>query len=82
MRLLRAGLLPVMIFAVMMVPFVNGWTSLVESSAIGAMAAFACRSPKGPDDTRSVRKFGTQHAWDHLHVHVDHSRGPGLWRGV
>ena len=25
----------------MMVPFVNGWTSLVESSAIGALAAFA-----------------------------------------
>lgn len=24
----------------MMVPFVKGWTSLVESSAIGAMAAF------------------------------------------
>ncbi|MGJ8580972.1 MAG: TRAP transporter large permease [Psychromonas sp.] len=41
LRLLRAGLLPLAIFAVMMVPFVNGWTSLVESSAIGAMAAFA-----------------------------------------
>ncbi|GGK42416.1 TRAP transporter large permease [Salinarimonas ramus] len=40
MRLLRAGLLPVGIFAVMMVPFVNGWTSLVESSAVGAIAAF------------------------------------------
>ena len=40
MRLLRAGLLPLGIFAVMMVPFVNGWTSLVESSAIGAIAAF------------------------------------------
>jgi tripartite ATP-independent transporter DctM subunit len=40
LRLLRAGLLPVGIFAVMMVPFVNGWTSLVESSAIGALAAF------------------------------------------
>ena len=40
LRLLRAGLLPVVIFAVMMVPFVRGWTSLVESSAIGAMAAF------------------------------------------
>ncbi|MFD1340870.1 TRAP transporter large permease [Litorisediminicola beolgyonensis] len=40
LRLLRAGLLPVVIFAVMMVPFVNGWTSLVESSAIGAIAAF------------------------------------------
>lgn len=39
MRLLRAGLLPLGIFAVMMVPFVNGWASLVESSALGAMAA-------------------------------------------
>ncbi|WP_406611350.1 TRAP transporter large permease subunit [Agarivorans sp. JK6] len=40
LRLLRAGLLPLGIFASMMIPFVNGWTSLVESSAIGAMAAF------------------------------------------
>ena len=40
LRLLRAGLLPLGIFAVMMIPFVNGWTSLVESSAIGAIAAF------------------------------------------
>ncbi|WP_323764445.1 TRAP transporter large permease [Marinovum sp.] len=40
LRLLRAGILPLVIFAVMMVPFVKGWTSLVESSAIGAMAAF------------------------------------------
>ncbi|MGI9406052.1 MAG: TRAP transporter large permease subunit, partial [Hyphomicrobiaceae bacterium] len=38
--LLRAGLLPIGIFASMMVPFINGWTSLVESSAIGAIAAF------------------------------------------
>ncbi|WP_424830412.1 TRAP transporter large permease [Ruegeria sp.] len=40
LRLLGAGLLPIGIFAVMMVPFVNGWTSLVESSALGAIAAF------------------------------------------
>ncbi len=40
LRLLRAGVLPIAIFAAMMVPFVNGWTSLVESSAIGAMTAF------------------------------------------
>jgi tripartite ATP-independent transporter DctM subunit len=40
LRLLRAGLLPIGIFAAMMVPFLNGWTSLVESSAIGAMTAF------------------------------------------
>jgi tripartite ATP-independent transporter DctM subunit len=40
LRLLRSGLLPILIFATMMVPFVNGWTSLVESSAIGALTAF------------------------------------------
>ncbi|WP_171128798.1 MULTISPECIES: TRAP transporter large permease subunit [unclassified Ruegeria] len=38
-RLLGAGALPLIIFAAMMVPFVNGWTSLVESSAIGALTA-------------------------------------------
>jgi tripartite ATP-independent transporter DctM subunit len=32
---LKAGLLPFMIFAAMMVPFIYGWTSLVESSVIG-----------------------------------------------
>ncbi|PCJ69941.1 MAG: C4-dicarboxylate ABC transporter [Rhodobiaceae bacterium] len=47
LRLLRAGLLPLFIFAAMMVPFVNGWTSLVESSAIGAMAAFLATVLKG-----------------------------------
>jgi len=47
LRLLRAGLLPIIIFATMMVPFVNGWTSLVESSAIGALAAFAAAVLKG-----------------------------------
>jgi tripartite ATP-independent transporter DctM subunit len=47
LRLLRAGVLPIAIFAAMMVPFVNGWTSLVESSAIGAMAAFVAAILKG-----------------------------------
>ncbi len=46
-RLLGAGLLPLFIFFSMMVPFVNGWTSLVESSAIGALAAFAAAVLKG-----------------------------------
>ena len=40
LKLLRAGLLPLFIYAVMIVPFVSGSTSLVESSAIGALAAF------------------------------------------
>jgi TRAP-type mannitol/chloroaromatic compound transport system permease large subunit len=31
----------------MMVPFINGWTSLVESSAIGAMTAFLAAVLKG-----------------------------------
>ncbi|WP_299402587.1 TRAP transporter large permease subunit [uncultured Roseobacter sp.] len=47
LRLLRAGLLPIVIFMAMMVPFVNGWTSLVESSAIGALTAFMAAVLKG-----------------------------------
>lgn len=47
LTLLKAGLLPLGIFAAMMVPFVNGWTSLVESSAIGAIAAFTAAVLKG-----------------------------------
>lgn len=47
LRLLSAGMLPLGIFAAMMVPFVNGWTSLVEASAIGAMAAFLAAILKG-----------------------------------
>ena len=50
LRLLRAGLLPLVIFFAMMVPFMNGWTSLVESSAVGALAAFAGGGGEGPDD--------------------------------
>jgi TRAP-type mannitol/chloroaromatic compound transport system permease large subunit len=38
---LRAGLLPFIIFAAMMVPFINGWTSLVESSVIGVATTVA-----------------------------------------
>ncbi|MCB1424828.1 MAG: TRAP transporter large permease subunit [Zhengella sp.] len=46
-RLLLAGLLPLAIFFAMMIPFVSGWTSLVESSAIGAIVAFAAAVLKG-----------------------------------
>lgn len=47
LRLLRSGLLPLFIFAVMMVPFIKGWTSLVESSAVGASTAFLAAVIKG-----------------------------------
>jgi tripartite ATP-independent transporter DctM subunit len=40
-RLLGAGALPFMIFFVMMGPFVLGYTSLVEASVVGALAAVA-----------------------------------------
>lgn len=46
-RLLLSGLLPLFIFFSMMVPFVKGWTSLVESSAIGAISAFVAAVVKG-----------------------------------
>ena len=46
-RLLLSGLLPFAIFFAMMIPFVKGWTSLVESSAIGAMTAFTAACLKG-----------------------------------
>lgn len=47
LRLLTAGLLPIVIFASMMFPFIKGWTSLVESSAIGALTAFLAAVLKG-----------------------------------
>ena len=46
-RLLGAGLLPLAIFAAMMAPFVNGWTSLVESAAVGAVTALVASILKG-----------------------------------
>jgi len=47
LRLLSAGLLPLGIFFVMMVPFVLGYTRLVESSVVGALAATAAAILKG-----------------------------------
>ena len=46
-RLLLAGLLPLAIFAAMMIPFVMGYTRLVESSVIGALAAVTASIFKG-----------------------------------
>lgn len=45
--LLWAGVLPLAIFLVMMVPFVMGYTRLVESSVVGALAAVAASWWKG-----------------------------------
>ncbi len=47
LRLLRAGILPVVIFASMMGPFLLGYVSLVESSVVGATIATLVALLKG-----------------------------------
>lgn len=43
LKLLSAGIIPVLIFAIMLGAFVSGWTSLLQSSALGAtLATLAC----------------------------------------
>ena len=59
LRLLRAGLLPVIIFVSMMVPFVMGYTSLVESSVVGALASVFAAVIKGRF-TRQVFETATR----------------------
>ncbi len=44
---LRAGALPLFIFATMMIPFIYGWTSLVESSVIGVATTVLAAVIKG-----------------------------------
>ncbi|WP_395002405.1 TRAP transporter large permease subunit [Cypionkella sp.] len=58
-RLLRAALLPIIIFASMMIPFVKGWTSLTEASVIGALTAVAAAVLKGRF-TRQVFETATR----------------------
>ncbi len=47
LKLLSAGVLPLVIFFAMMIPFVRGITSLTESAAIGAIAAFIAAIVRG-----------------------------------
>ncbi len=59
LRLLRAGILPLVIFVAMMVPFVLGYTSLVESSVVGALTSVAAAVIKGRF-TRQVFETATR----------------------
>lgn len=58
-RLLRAGLLPVLIFVAMMVPFLKGWASLTEASVIGALTTVAVAVLQGRF-TRHVFEVATR----------------------
>lgn len=59
LALLRAGLLPILIFAAMMVPFIKGWASLTEASVIGALTATLAAIVKGRF-TRAVFETSTR----------------------
>jgi len=59
MRLLRAGILPLVIFVSMMVPFILGYTSLVEASVVGALASVFAAVVKGRF-TREVFEVSTR----------------------
>ncbi len=59
LSLLRAGILPLVIFISMMVPFVTGYTSLVESSVVGALASVVAAMLKGRF-TRQVFETATR----------------------
>ena len=59
LKLLTAGVLPLLIFLVMMVPFVTGYTSLVEASVVGALAAVTAAIIKGRF-TRKVFETSTR----------------------
>ncbi len=58
-RLLRAGILPLVIFGAMMIPFVKGWTSLTEASVVGALTAVGAAVIKGRF-TREVFEIATR----------------------
>ena len=47
LKLLRAGIIPVLIFVVMIGLFVTGYTSLLESAAVGAVSAILAAAWRG-----------------------------------
>jgi tripartite ATP-independent transporter DctM subunit len=47
LKLLRAGIIPIVIFAAMIGLFVTGYTSLLESAAVGAISALLAAAWKG-----------------------------------
>ncbi|SIS85648.1 TRAP transporter large permease [Phaeovulum vinaykumarii] len=57
--LLRAGILPFLIFAAMMIPFIKGWASLTEASVIGALTSVAAAVLRGRF-TREVFEVATR----------------------
>ena len=70
--LLRAGIIPFLIFFLMTGLFVMGYTSLVESSAVGATAATLAAAIKGRLTFQTLHTTVRPHARHLVHVLVDH----------
>jgi TRAP-type C4-dicarboxylate transport system permease large subunit len=75
-RLLRAGIIPLVIFFSMTGLFIMGVTSLVESSAVGAafQRRIAARDQRPAQPGQVLEETVRKTLSDQLHVHVDHSR--------
>ena len=82
MKLLRAGVLPFLIFFSMTGLFLMGYTSLVESSAVGAVGATPRGALQGPAQREGHGSDDAQDPRGELHVHVDHPRRALFRRGV
>ena len=78
--LLREGLMPLAIFGLMMGFFLTGVTSLVESSAVGALLTVLAIIIERKFTWKVMDDSPPQHLIGDLHVHVDHSGGALLQR--
>ena len=82
LALARAGVVPLVIFVTMTGLFLTGVTSLVESSAVGAVVVDPGRLVAGRADLDDHARHGQEDARHLLHVLLDHHRGAVLRRGV
>ncbi len=88
LRLLKAGIIPFLIFFFMTGLFVMGITSLVESSAVGATAATLAAAAQAAVESIRTGRNRQKDSGCFLHVHVDYPGGAVFrsrirrhWRG-
>jgi TRAP-type mannitol/chloroaromatic compound transport system permease large subunit len=82
LRLLRAGLLPLGIFFAMMVPIRERLDVTGRELGHRRHRGLHGGGSERPDDMDRIRGFGASDARHHLYVHVDHSGGLRVRRGV
>ena len=80
--LLREGILPLLVFAIMMGLFLTGVTSLVESSVVGALLATIAAAIEGKLTWKVIEDTTRNTLLDQLHVPLDHPRRALLQLGL